>query len=371
MVYDLENGFFSAYNGIVRDLIAEVREMYLDEALRPLFGVDVDEERQRHVEARRQALVDESYSIDLGMLGSAFSPACPLMDEIRRNIMELQGHEGLGMYLKTLLEPFRAVSDTFYHNSKSEHTACTQKVLGAVVLGEDGYTESMVEYLRMLKEVSDMLPCVDDWKTKFRPSDKCYRRGTIENALKRFTDTAKLYANRLDALLLESGINIDRIEEETGIKLRPFRDTEEVAGYLGGKARMEMLLGNIEQERTEQERTDVIPHIRKGKAAEKEIKVFRRAIAEGMMSINGNTYEWKGKLNLLAYMLGRLYSGDYVETDGHGKKTVVFGDRDFPETGAGKLFGQSVGQSRRNLKRTEKPPEGHEAIDELFKVLYC
>lgn len=118
-----------------------------------------------------------------------------------------------------------------------------------------------------------------------------------------------------------------------------------------------------EQRETAQESPLLLPD---GLHTDEAVKVFEAAIKAGYMTKQGDCYKWNKSNALLAYMCGRLYCKDSIETSPITKELEYKkgGYKDFPETTICTLFNvKNLGQSRRQM---ERPPKGYTDIDRLF-----
>lgn len=118
-----------------------------------------------------------------------------------------------------------------------------------------------------------------------------------------------------------------------------------------------------EQRETAQESPLLLPE---GLHTDEAVKVFEAAIKAGYMTKQGDCYKWNKSNALLAYMCGRLYCKDSIETSPITKELAYKkgGYKDFPETTICTLFNvKNLGQSRRQM---ERPPKGYTDIDRLF-----
>lgn len=98
-------------------------------------------------------------------------------------------------------------------------------------------------------------------------------------------------------------------------------------------------------------------------------EIFPKAIAAGMIIVDGNHFIWKESKVLLAYLCGRIYCNDEPELIKLDKKThwKLGNRRSFPDDDIRQLFNiAGVGQTRIN-RRDSFAPINHEKIDDFFK----
>jgi len=99
-------------------------------------------------------------------------------------------------------------------------------------------------------------------------------------------------------------------------------------------------------------------------------EAFDAAIAKGYieMTEDGHLAWMLGSTTLLAYFLGRLFSGDYGKYSKGKKGTLwVRGKKPFPATELQQLFGESSLRKLRENREGRLLPEHFEVIDKLFE----
>ena len=183
----------------------------------------------------------------------------PLMDEIANNIDSLIGKER-DRYIFSLLKPFKEFSDNI--NPK----AIIQQLRGEVdgILGIKDYEKDLAMWESMpqneqLKDINGepagtpkeqadaCREAIENLKYRIKRTyyvadryreilnEISYKKecGTVEKCLDRFWHIITLFANRLDALLLERGINLLWYQQESGIYLKWHRQIQDVEFYIG------------------------------------------------------------------------------------------------------------------------------------------
>ncbi len=99
--------------------------------------------------------------------------------------------------------------------------------------------------------------------------------------------------------------------------------------------------------------------------------VFKKAIEKGYMTPKGNRYQWHQSNVLLAYLCGKLYSGDFIHKSKHLKDEYKKGELPFPEKSINGLFYDRTDKALANIKESRNglssSPKGYTLIDELFK----
>lgn len=187
----------------------------------------------------------------------------PLMDEIANNLDSLTGRNR-DVYIFSLLKPFKKYSDTIHP------TAVIKELNGEIdgVVGIKDYERDleMWENLPADEQIEDVNgrlcstpkeqadACrrfIQDYKFRIervnyvanryrdlllRPEDgaACMQKGTVEHCMSHFFFVIPQFANLLDALLLERGINLLWYQRECGIYLKSYRCVTDVDYYVGG-----------------------------------------------------------------------------------------------------------------------------------------
>jgi len=98
-------------------------------------------------------------------------------------------------------------------------------------------------------------------------------------------------------------------------------------------------------------------------------RAFDAAVAKGyiQMTDDGHLAWMLGSTTLLAYFLGRLFSGDYGKYSRCKKGTLwVRGEKTFPATKLQQLFGEKTLRKLRENREGRFLPENFELIDKLF-----
>ena len=183
----------------------------------------------------------------------------PLMDEIANNIDSLTGKER-DRYIFSLLKPFREFSDEVHTK------AIIKQLKGEVegILGIKDFEKDLAMWESMpqneqlkdengkvwgtpKEEANASKDFIEKYKyrieranyvaNKYREilNETSYKKEdkTVENCLNSFWQIAIKYANRLDALLLERGINLLWYQQESGIYLKCHRRITDVEFYIG------------------------------------------------------------------------------------------------------------------------------------------
>lgn len=217
------------------------------------------------------------------------------------------------------------------------------------------------------------------------------KEGTIERCLGPFVEIMVMYANRLDALLLTYGIDLMRLQRESGLYLKAHRRITDVDSYIGSMELAQKYIDALpkEPQRAQPEQTtdaqslnpepeqaapepqqehqeattSTIPTIND---TDKEKFVFGNALQKQYMKLKNGCYIWTLTKSLLAYMCGRLYCGDRIKEDATDySKEYVRGNTQMSAKEVKALFGGvDVASNRYSIKA---PPRNSWKVDELFK----
>lgn len=175
----------------------------------------------------------------------------PLMDEIANNIDNLTDRNR-DVYIFSLLRPFKEYSDTIHPKAiiKGWNVAmkdCERDLEMWQNLPADEQIEDVNGRLCSTpKEQADAcLLFIRDCKFQIERANyvankyrhllrvTCMQKGTVEHCMRHFFFIILNFANRLDALLLERGINLLWYQRECGIYLKSNRSVTDVDFYVG------------------------------------------------------------------------------------------------------------------------------------------
>jgi len=201
------------------------------------------------------------------------------------------------------------------------------------------------------------------------------QKGTVENCLSAFVSVKVMFANRLDALLLTYGIDLLRLQRESGLYLKDYRLITDVDSYIGSMELAQKYIDALpkepQQEQTtdaqslnpepQQELKDILPEQLK---TDEAVKIFQKAIDARMIEKTATGLKWFKTKQLLAYFATRMSDKFSLITrlDKDGNKTT---DWKTFET----LFGeQGLKGAKQNWMRlnTKFKPTGFEKVDALF-----
>lgn len=211
----------------------------------------------------------------------------------------------------------------------------------------------------------------------FEDGAKWMQKGTVEHCLSKFRDVELIFANRLDALLLTYGIDLLRLQRESGLYLKGHRTITDIDCYIGSRELAKRYIDALQDEPQPEQATtdtqslnpepqqmelkDLLPEKLK---ADEAVKVFQRAIDAQLVTYSPEGLKWKDTKQLLAYYATKV-SEKFVLTnklDKDGNNTTawkpfeaLFRERD--------LKGAKQNWMRLN---TKFEPTGFEKVEALF-----
>lgn len=184
-----------------------------------------------------------------------------------------------------------------------------------------------------------------------------YGDEAIERALQSWDNALMAYSNRLDALLLQEGEDIFKLQEATGIRLIEYRDLSALEYYIGSYRLAQKYIADLHptpDTPTEPANTPV-----KGLPSELDTerarKYFARAVEVGYMTPTGTGYKWnfggeRGCLARLGYFVERVYCPKNTEQ--------------LPEQSINKLFVVNrIASAITQLHNAKKPQKWRAEID--------
>lgn len=219
------------------------------------------EEWQQYYDIKLPQKINELTAVfDNSVIDSADSP---LMNEIANNIDSLTGRNR-DVYIFSLLTPFKEFSDKV-------HPLAVVKQLNGEVSGicgikdferdlkmwenlpaneplkdingkscgtpkeqADACRRSIRDYKYRIEQVNDV---ANQYLERLGSSkyNEWLQEGTVEYCMSNFFDTIYRFANRLDALLLERGINLLWYQQECGVYLKEHRHIFDVEYLIGSR----------------------------------------------------------------------------------------------------------------------------------------
>ena len=99
-----------------------------------------------------------------------------------------------------------------------------------------------------------------------------------------------------------------------------------------------------------------------------KVRIIQKAMEKGLLAMtpSGNLHGLMRSKTLLAYFIGRLWSGDEVKNDAVTHEPIWVLRSSFPTKLVEDLFEEKGLRDLRKQRRNMPLPQGHELIDSLF-----
>ncbi len=237
---EIEEQLFTEFRvgGIAHTALGIVRHNH-DLEPRPKTGETPEQAAAYYKEGYKESLKKQVEAFDASII---LEPVSALIEEIRANIESSDGLQR-ERYLTSLLTPFKTISDLAY----PDRSVCIelQKRKDEIMAGirfwnkakDKKEAEKQIAAAKTLIETIDE-DCQRQIFISKRIWDLCSK--PIEDkddyalcVFARFWRLLDVYANRLDALLLEYGIDTMTLQQEAGIWILPNHDITTLQHYCG------------------------------------------------------------------------------------------------------------------------------------------
>ena len=272
----IETKFFEAFKwgGVVDKCIEWMRYTYNLPPMKPRASTKEKEEtpEQKEVKEKWDKLYRETLPKEILEATEAFDDSVirymdsPLMDEIEANLNDCQtdaqrerylfsllkpfGESPVGCGLARVYEPFAEVADHKERIAKHEKDRAfwqsmpedeqlqdaNGKPSGTPkeqIKAIDWFIEESKEQIKWVWHVHNEFCRLTG---RFEDGAKWMQKGTIEHCLSEFRSVELMFANRLDALLLTYGIDLLRLQRESGLYLkRQYRRITDIDCYIGSR----------------------------------------------------------------------------------------------------------------------------------------
>ena len=270
----IETEFFEAFKwgGVVDKCIDWMRYTYNLPPMNPRASTKEKEETPEQKEGKKKwdKYYRETLPKEILEATEAFDDSVikymdsPLMDEIEANLNDCQTDAQRERYLFSLLKPFgespvgcgiarvyeptaelnqlkEAIKDcerdkAFWQtlpedeqlkNVNGEPSGTPKEQIKAI----DWFIEESKEQIKWVWHVHDEFCRLTG---EFEDGAKWMQKGTIEHCLSEFRSVEFMFANRLDALLLTYGIDLLRLQRESGLYLKgQYRQITDIDCYIG------------------------------------------------------------------------------------------------------------------------------------------
>lgn len=412
----IETKFFEAFKwgGVVDKCIDWIRYTYNLPPVNPRASTKDREETPEQIKAKDKwdKYYRETLPKEILEATEAFDDSVimymdsPLMDEIEANLNDCQTDAQRERYLFSLLKPFgespsgcgiaRVYEPTAELNQLKEAIKdCERDKAFWQTLPEDeqlknvngepsGTLKEKIEACNSMckryQEQIDWVLYVNHQFIDLTCTDKD-KEGSVERCLSAFVGVKVMFANRLDALLLTYGIDLLRLQRESGLYLKDYRLITDVDSYIGSMELAQRYIDalpkepqpeqansgqttdaqSLNPEPQQMELKDLLP---KKLKADEAVEVFQNAIDAQLITNSPEGLKWNDTKQLLAYFATKVSDKFNLTTklDKDGNKTT---DWKTFET----LFEQKgLKGAKQNWMRlkTKFEPTGFEKVDALF-----
>lgn len=303
----------------------------------------------------------------------------PLMEEIEGNLDELPAQEEEERYvINKLLMPFKALADRYNPVAQIlQREQAIKEDEGNVAKYEQGaQNELLKKQIRACKErIEKARQQIERYKyisSQYRvltgrvdDGAKWMQEGTVENYLSTLSSWAANFIDRLDALLLTRGIDLLRLERESGVWMKECREVFDIDYYIGSQELAQKYIDALPKEQggKPQQEAQVFPKeldTNEGRA------LIEKAIQKGFITVEDGRYRWESceTLQLCAYFVVKASSALNLNMR-------------YKQEGKWTLFEGFLGIRKNGLKdarsecvkyHTVFKPNGYERIDALFEA---
>lgn len=125
-----------------------------------------------------------------------------------------------------------------------------------------GQVEACDSMIKRSKEQIEWVLYVNDQfcnlTGRFEDGAKWMQAGTVENCLNAFCNIVYRFANRLDALLLTYGIDLMKLQRESGLYLKRHRIITDIDCYIGSMELTKRYIDALPKEPTEVPKQDIV-----------------------------------------------------------------------------------------------------------------
>lgn len=221
----IQKNFLNAFEsgGVVSRCIDYIRQKY-DLGYLPQTDNELPPQLAKYNSELHDQIFEDTEAFDDSVIMQTDSP---LINEIEQNIKECSTPKEQDRYLFSLLKPFKEFSDIFYPISKIGYYLDTkiQNSKGAVSKKNKCF---LFDYEKQKERILYI-------NERFCEINRGYseQHNTVEGCLNMFVEVVFAFANRLDALLLTYGIDLMRLQKESGIYLKEYRLKPIISKYIG------------------------------------------------------------------------------------------------------------------------------------------
>lgn len=284
----IETKFFEAFKwgGVVNKCIDWIRYTYNLPPMKPTKRgrkKQLQEEWIRYYEeVLPKEILKATEAFDYDVI---YNDDSPLIDEIEANLNECQTDAQRERYLFSLLKPFVRepngcgfarvftpiaeinqlnVEIEKYEKHRADWQAMPQDEPLKDVNGKPCETpkEQVEACNRRIERLKEQIEWEKHVNARFcdlvcggGKNAKCMQENTVEYCLSAFVKVEGIFANRLDALLLTYGIDLMKLQEESGLYLKEQRLIYDVMDYIGSKELAQKYINALPQEPQQEQAT--------------------------------------------------------------------------------------------------------------------
>lgn len=341
---DIEKAFFKAFSfgGLMHLCFDWLQHKY---DLGFYCSKEQEEKPKQSMTEKWQHYYDVTMPEEIYKLADAFDDSViqytesSLLDEISTNIDRLNGKEQ-ERYIYSLLKPFKEYSDNL--NPIEVIKQLRGEVDGIMGIKDTQKDLKMWENMQQDEQLYNVNgePCgtvqeeveackhfIEEYKYRIEraeyKADK-YREiansitdikeKTVEHCFDNLLQVVYMYATRLDALLLEKGINLMWYQKESGIYILTRRDITLLQEYCGSYKLARKYIDEALPQTEPQQITKIgVKNNSLSKLTKAEVEYYGKAVKSGMAEKTEDGYKWKynnGSKASLAYFLNKIFNPD-------------------------------------------------------------
>lgn len=341
---DIEKAFFKAFSfgGLMHLCFDWLQHKY---DLGFYCSKEQEEKPKQSMTEKWQHYYDVTMPEEIYKLADAFDDSViqytesSLLDEISTNIDRLNGKEQ-ERYIYSLLKPFKEYSDNL--NPIEVIKQLRGEVDGIMGIKDTQKDLKMWENMPQDEQLYNVNgePCgtvqeeveackhfIEEYKYRIEraeyKADK-YREiansitdikeKTVEHCFDNLLQVVYMYATRLDALLLEKGINLMWYQKESGIYILTRRDITLLQEYCGSYKLARKYIDEALPQTEPQQITKIgVKNNSLSKLTKAEVDYYGKAVKSGMAEKTEDGYKWKynnGSKASLAYFLNKIFNPD-------------------------------------------------------------
>lgn len=248
----------------------------------------------------------------------------PLMEEIENNLNEQPTQEAKERYIFSLLIPFKELADKYtpvaliaqeerqiqdtendlafwkQQPKDMELTNTAGKPSGTVKEQVEACNSMISRHRQQIeryKHISDQYRILTG---RCDDGARWMQKDTVEAYLHTLHSIAFQFANRLDALLLTYGIDLLRLERESGVYLKERRQITDVDYYIGSRELAQKYIDALPKTGGGQPQPEA-PELPQKLDTDKARALIAKTVEAGFITVEAGQYKWKGEKVLLAY----------------------------------------------------------------------